>query len=75
MPRRRDLPEVPLHLRIAVTVAEAGALLGKGDDFVRQQIAAGRLATIPHATGCTMIAVAALHRWADDAGVELARAS
>jgi predicted nucleic acid-binding Zn ribbon protein len=59
----RPVLEVPLADRIAVTAAEAGALIGRSDEFVRQQIAAGHLRPIPHCEQ-VLIATAELRRWA-----------
>jgi hypothetical protein len=59
----REIPTVPLAERVAVNAVEAGALIGRSDNFVREQIRQGHLRPVPHCD-YTLIAVDELRRWA-----------
>jgi hypothetical protein len=60
----RSIDPVPLWHRIAVTPAEAGALIGRSEEFVRQQIRDGFIVPVPHCENI-LIATKALRAWAD----------
>lgn len=60
---RRQVNPVPLHERVAVDAVEAGALIGRSDEFVRDQVRRGKIRPVPHCD-YVLIAVDELRRWA-----------
>lgn len=59
----REIPSVPLAERVAVNAIEAGALIGRSDEFIHRQIKAGHIRPVAHCE-YTLIAVDELRRWA-----------
>lgn len=53
---------VPLHLKLALTVPEAAALVSLSDTALRRLIDQGVIAKVPH-TDRVLIARAELDRW------------
>lgn len=56
------MPEIPTHLKLALTVPEAAAMIGLGNSSIRRLIEDGVLARVPH-TNRVLIARAELERF------------
>lgn len=59
-----NIPTVPVHLKLAVSVPEAAALVSMSPSTIRRLVLQGVLPTVPH-TSRTLIPRAALERFVD----------
>lgn len=64
MGARREVPEVPLWHRVALTLAEAGALVGRSETYMRVEVDEGRLQATVHGDGWMLVWRQELERWA-----------
>jgi transposase len=65
-------PEVPVHLKAGLSVAEAAAMSGESESSIRRLVREGVLARAPY-TGRVIIARAELDRWLMSGRVDPAR--